>query len=629
MTSFNINKATHKDAQKQEKIRSMTKSPNENEAKVAAKKLRPSAAVSLPLKNEYQPSLAELVLGEEMCGKGHYWCNTDKQCKKIPSGFKIDGQPTGTKRTEVGIGKPVAEEKECNHSKKGKNCPIHGNDDCTVKEERDPKGPVKKYKSPKEIAAKHNVSVEEIKKQLEMGIKVEGEHTSNKTAARITALQHLDEVPDYYTKLKKVESKSTTSESVTIEDMFGNKFVEFIDLITPQDVIDEKKGLWDNIHDRREKGLPRKKPGQKGYPKTLNVENHVDIAMGKELDDEGSMILNQLEQIEMHCKRLREEIKNPKMQVPAWVQSKITLATDYMDSAANYMAGKNEEYEIDEAKIPVTRQAGEFRYSGKTGEEKAERRAKVLSNSPDPKKRRQANTIRSKIKTVADRDTARASSDARQKLYRGQQRRANDLARQLMNKEEHEIGEAVRLPAEFGNLIAAIVMWRGRTQQLTMFFPQAKMPSKKDVQREVEKIYPGGKVITFGITDIASNYSAIDAPIVRVGYHGGNLGKPGPNKNYVKPMGEEFEVDEDWQKVNRQDKTDGLSKKAVNAYRRENPGSKLQTAVTEKNPEGKRAKRRSNFCSRMKGMKSKLTSAETSRDPDSRINKALRRWNCN
>jgi hypothetical protein len=79
MTSFNINKATHKDAQKQEKIRSMTKSPNENEAKVAAKKLRPSAAVSLPLKNEYQPSLAELVLGEEMCGKGHYWCNTDKQ----------------------------------------------------------------------------------------------------------------------------------------------------------------------------------------------------------------------------------------------------------------------------------------------------------------------------------------------------------------------------------------------------------------------------------------------------------------------------------------------------------------------------------------------------------------------
>lgn len=85
---------------------------------------------------------------------------------------------------------------------------------------------------------------------------------------------------------------------------------------------------------------------------------------------------------------------------------------------------------------------------------------------------------------------------------------------------------------------------------------------------------------------------------------------------------------EDWQSVNRKDKTDGLSQKAVNAYRREHPGSKLKTAVTEKNPSGKRAARRKSFCSRMGGMKKRLTSAKTARDPDSRINKALRRWNC-
>ena len=92
------------------------------------------------------------------------------------------------------------------------------------------------------------------------------------------------------------------------------------------------------------------------------------------------------------------------------------------------------------------------------------------------------------------------------------------------------------------------------------------------------------------------------------------------------------ELDEDWQKVNRKDKTDGLSRKAVKAYRRENPGSKLQTAVT-KDPKklkkgSKSAKRRLSFCRRMKGMKKKLTSAKTARDPNSRINKALRRWNC-
>jgi len=101
--------------------------------------------------------------------------------------------------------------------------------------------------------------------------------------------------------------------------------------------------------------------------------------------------------------------------------------------------------------------------------------------------------------------------------------------------------------------------------------------------------------------------------------------KPSPS-NWREDLGE------DWQKVNRKDKTDGLSKKAVKAYRRENPGSKLQTAVT-KDPKklkkgSKSAKRRLSFCRRMKGMKKKLTSAKTRRDPDSRINKALRRWNC-
>ena len=92
------------------------------------------------------------------------------------------------------------------------------------------------------------------------------------------------------------------------------------------------------------------------------------------------------------------------------------------------------------------------------------------------------------------------------------------------------------------------------------------------------------------------------------------------------------DLGEDWQKTNRQDKTDGMSQKAVNAYKRENPGSKLKTAVTKKPSSLKRgskdAKRRKSFCSRMKGMKKRLTSAKTARDPDSRINKALRRWNC-
>jgi hypothetical protein len=106
--------------------------------------------------------------------------------------------------------------------------------------------------------------------------------------------------------------------------------------------------------------------------------------------------------------------------------------------------------------------------------------------------------------------------------------------------------------------------------------------------------------------------------------------KPVPGKKPYSPGScvKEEQVDEDWQKVNKADKTDGLSQKAVDAYRRENPGSKLKTAVTEKNPSGKRASRRKSFCSRMGGMKKRLTNPENARDPDSPINKALRRWNC-
>ena len=73
----------------------------------------------------------------------------------------------------------------------------------------------------------------------------------------------------------------------------------------------------------------------------------------------------------------------------------------------------------------------------------------------------------------------------------------------------------------------------------------------------------------------------------------------------------------------------GMTRKGVEAYRRANPGSKLKTAVTGKvKPGSKSAKRRKSFCSRMKGMKKHNTSSKTAHDPNSRINKSLRKWNC-
>src|SRR6056300_888032 len=76
----------------------------------------------------------------------------------------------------------------------------------------------------------------------------------------------------------------------------------------------------------------------------------------------------------------------------------------------------------------------------------------------------------------------------------------------------------------------------------------------------------------------------------------------------------------------------GLTAKGVKRYRAANPGSKLKTAVTTKPSKlkkgSKAASRRKSFCARMGGMKKSHTSAKTANDPNSRINKALRKWNC-
>ena len=78
-----------------------------------------------------------------------------------------------------------------------------------------------------------------------------------------------------------------------------------------------------------------------------------------------------------------------------------------------------------------------------------------------------------------------------------------------------------------------------------------------------------------------------------------------------------------WTRKEGQKKSGGLNEKGRKSYERENPGSDLK-APSKKvgNP------RRASFCARMRGMKKKLTSKKTARDPDSRINKSLRAWNC-
>ena len=63
-------------------------------------------------------------------------------------------------------------------------------------------------KSLADIAKHHKVSVDEIQKQYDIGIKIEMEHTDDKDIAHNIACDHIYEIKDYYTRLKKMEKES-------------------------------------------------------------------------------------------------------------------------------------------------------------------------------------------------------------------------------------------------------------------------------------------------------------------------------------------------------------------------------------------------------------------------------------
>ena len=159
--------------------------------------------------------------------------------------------------------------------------------------------------------------------------------------------------------------------------------------------------------------------------------------------------------------------------------------------------------------------------------------------------------------------------------------------------EEVELDEAVRIPAKTGNLMHVMLTWKGKYYSLKMFFPQTSLPTRKDVQDQIEKVYPGSRVQSYHVCEYD------------------------PGQPIVHTEGAA------WTRKEGQNKEGGLNEKGRKSYERENPGSDLK-APSKKvgNP------RRKSFCARMQGMKKKLTSSKTANDPDSRINKSLRAWNC-
>ena len=292
--------------------------------------------------------------------------------------------------------------------------------------------------------------------------------------------------------------------------------------------------------------------------------------------------------------------------------------------------------------------------------------------------------------------------------------------------EEVEIQEKVQRYNELGQTVAVTLRFRGKIFYLQLFFPTIKFPNRKEVEAQVQKIYPDAVVMmavpatvdptkpTIRVAE-GAQYKVGDTipdsatkpkpkPTGAAKYKFGvdKTGLKGPEKPFVEevlpdgpaadkrnpqkpkrktqggdvrpgikeqsvpvtaynkgdrftgragamtpdeikranegsanrirktiklanshePEGEMVEGAA-WTKKSGKNPSGGLNEKGRKSYERENPGSDLKAPSKKVGN-----KRRASFCARMKGMKKKLTSAKTANDPDSRINKSLRAWNC-
>ena len=223
---------------------------------------------------------------------------------------------------------------------------------------------LKPYKTVEQIAKKHRMDVSDIQKQLDMGAPIEHEHTKNQKLAVEIALQHLDEFPDYYTRLKKmeasakkehkkfkdvVEAKKMKGEDpcwkgyemigkkkkggkevpncVPVEEQMGMRYCPKCEKDETRDVCRYGPKYWDMF------SLPsRLSPNQMKF----SIAQVHPANESKEPDHEYSMARSELSTIISAAKRLRGKL-NGEGNIEAWVQSKITKAADYIDAAADYI----------------------------------------------------------------------------------------------------------------------------------------------------------------------------------------------------------------------------------------------------------------------------------------------------
>ena len=169
-----------------------------------------------------------------------------------------------------------------------------------------------------------------------------------------------------------------------------------------------------------------------------------------------------------------------------------------------------------------------------------------------------------------------------------------DIIKNKSLKDYYNIGEAVRVPAKTGNMIDVYFNWRGRYISLKMFFPEVRMPTKQDIGDQIQKAYPGARVLTYNLSKLVSG-----EPFLQIEDMSGMSQKSGDKRSTESGA--------------------GMTAKGVAKYNRRTGGN-LKTAVTtppSKLKKGSKSyNRRKSFCARSRSW------------TGARGKAARRRWNC-
>ena len=300
-----------------------------------------------------------------------------------------------------------------------------------------------------------------------------------------------------------IDPGGMSTENVVLHTADGKKFAEIIDLIRPEDVMPKMNAAdqWigeEDSYAQAKKELKATKSARDHRHNTIhkstNTKGNVDV--NENLDDKRRANVQKQKQQSSQTVASAQKSQDSTRQVFAKRAQAVAKAKQKAKERANLSK------EID-TKVAAATQSEEAVSKKQQRFMGAVLHAKRTGESSTPEVAKAAGNM--KTKDVKD------FASTKHKGLPEKKKQSEEL--------QMTVDEAVRLPSEFGNLMMVGVSWRGKMYNIKMFFPQATKPTRKDVQDEVVKVYPGCKVQYFDKYELASQEAQWDNdsnPIIKV-----------------------------------------------------------------------------------------------------------------